>query len=315
MDKAGCQKIGIVTVTYNSGVVLPDFFRSTWSQTHTNFVLYAVDNASKDTTLEQLRAETNSRLRIEAVTSNLGVAEGNNIGIRMALQDGCDAVLLLNNDVVFPPDLIATLIDSLQVNKSDMVSPKMMYFEPRNTIWWAGGRFQRALGYRAVHRGLDQVDAGQFSTPTSAEYAPTCCLLVKREVFMRIGIMDAKYFVYSDDTDFMLRAHRAGLVLFYEPATILYHKVSSLTKGFDSPFMVHLLARNRVYYWLKHIGMPLGVFYTASLSMVYLIQWLLRLKRGSTLKIQLKAMLAAFKMPRGVSDELSPKVCRVGDAS
>jgi GT2 family glycosyltransferase len=289
-------KVGIVTVTYNSAEVLPDFLRSLWSQTHHNFVLYAVDNASKDSTLEQLRAEQDQRLKIKAGSSNLGVAEGNNVGIRVALEEGCDAVLLINNDVAFPPDLISTMLESQQVHGSDMVAPKMMYYEPSNIIWWAGGHFQRVLGYRAVHEGLDQLDLGQRDTAIRAEYSPTCCVLIRREVFAKIGMMDAKYFVYCDDTDFMLRAYKAGLVLYYEPATTLYHKVSSLTKSSDSQFMVHLLARNRVYFWLKHVGRPLACFYAASLSAIYLVRYLLHLKPGPILRIQLKAMLDGFKL-------------------
>jgi hypothetical protein len=290
------HKVGVVTVTYNSAEVLPDFFRSLWNQTHDNFILYAVDNASKDTTLEQLRAQHDKRVRIEACKSNLGVAEGNNIGIRMALRDDCDTVLLLNNDVVFAPALIATLLKSQEVNQRDMVAPKITYYEPSNKIWWAGGYFQAALGYRAVHRGLDQVDTGQFNEPTRVTYAPTCCVLVRRGVFAKIGMMDAKYFVYSDDTDFMLRAYKAKLVLGYEPLALLRHKVSSLTKSADSTFMVHLLARNRVYFWLKHLGMPLACFYTASLSALYLLKYFVCLKSRSTLKIQLKAMRDGFRL-------------------
>jgi GT2 family glycosyltransferase len=290
------RKVGVVTVTYNSAQVLPDFLRSLWSQTHQDFMLYAVDNASKDSTLDQLRAEPDRRLTIKPSPSNLGVAEGNNVGIRAALEDGCDAVLLINNDVAFPPNLISTLLESQQAHRSHMVAPKMMYHEPSNIIWWAGGHFQPALGYRVVHEGLNQLDLGQRDQAIPAEYSPTCCVLIRREVFAKIGLMDAKYFVYCDDTDFMLRAHKAGLVLYYEPAAVLYHKVGSLTKPSESPFVVHLLARNRVYFWLKHLGKPLACFYTASLSLIYLAKYCLRLKPGPILKIQLKAMLDGFRL-------------------
>ena len=266
-------KVGIVTVTYNSGRVLPEFLTSVWAQTHTECVVYAVDN-----------------------DSNIGVAEGNNIGIRMALADGCDGVLLLNNDVVFPADMVETLITSNEQNHSDMVAPKILYHEPSNKIWWAGGHFQPLLGYRAVHHGLDQEDHGQFDRAARVTYTPTCCVLIERRVFAEIGLMDAKYFVYSDDTDFMLRAYRAGFILLYEPAAVLYHKVSSLSGGSSSPFVVHLAARNRVYYWAKHMGRSLAVVYTAALSMIYLAKCLIGIKTRNTLRIQLKAMRDAFNM-------------------
>jgi GT2 family glycosyltransferase len=296
MDNNGLEKIGVVTVTYNSAAVLPDFLASLWRQTHNNFVLYVIDNASRDNTLEQLAAQTDTRLRIEASPSNPGVAEGNNAGIRMALGEGCDAVLLLNNDVVFPPQLIETLIESQRANRSDMVAPKMMYYEPPDRIWWAGGYFKPALGYLPVHRGIDQVDAGQFNNAIPVAYSPTCCVLARKEVFAKLGMMDAKYFVYWDDTDFMLRAHKAHLVLFYEPAALLHHKVGSLTKGSGSRFVLHLLTRNRVYYWLKHLDAPRACFYIASLTAFYLIKYCLRIKPGPVLKIQLKAILDGVKL-------------------
>src|SRR5215471_11887033 len=103
------RKIGVVTVTYNSEPVLQDFFDSLVAQTHTNFILYIVDNASRDQTLAMARLRTEVSSVIIANRDNVGVAEGNNQGIRAALDDGCECVLLLNNDTVFP----ATLFDRL----------------------------------------------------------------------------------------------------------------------------------------------------------------------------------------------------------
>ena len=100
-------KVGVVTVTYNSQQVLPDFFASLWSQTHTNFVLYAVDNASSDDSVQLVRAEADERIRLIENASNVGVAAGNNIGITAARNDGCEYVLLLNNDTVFSGSLLA----------------------------------------------------------------------------------------------------------------------------------------------------------------------------------------------------------------
>lgn len=140
------NKVGIVTVTFNSEHVLDDFLRSLWSQTHRNFSLYAVDNASRDASVPMLRRESDDRVRIIAKTTNVGVAEGNNIGIQQALRDGCEFILLLNNDVVFSADLITKLLEALQSHGCEMSAPKTTYFEPDKRLWWAGGSFQRRLG-------------------------------------------------------------------------------------------------------------------------------------------------------------------------
>ncbi len=69
--------IGVVTVTYNSESVLPDFLRCLAEQSHRDFLLFAVDNASKDNGLEILRDWGDERLRLIANENNRGVAEGN----------------------------------------------------------------------------------------------------------------------------------------------------------------------------------------------------------------------------------------------
>ncbi len=88
-------KIGVVTVTYNSGAVLTDFFNSVDGQDYDNFIVIAVDNASTDDTLHQLRTWNSPKLVLIANAENAGVAAANNQGIRAALAAGCHQVLLV----------------------------------------------------------------------------------------------------------------------------------------------------------------------------------------------------------------------------
>ena len=134
-------KIGVVTVTYNSASVLPEFFDSMAAQIHRTFVLYVVDNASTDQTHEMTRRTDLPIVLIENA-ENLGVAEGNNQGIRAAVADGCECVLLLNNDTVFPADFIAQLYAGLDRHRCDMTTGKMYYHDRPDVFWCAGGRFQ-----------------------------------------------------------------------------------------------------------------------------------------------------------------------------
>src|ERR1700710_845097 len=101
------SRVGLVTVTYNSAAVLPDFLASVSrarAESAHDVVLYAIENASTDHSLELLGAAV-SGVVVLAQESNLGVAKGNNIGLRHALADGCDDVVLLNNDTYFEPNL------------------------------------------------------------------------------------------------------------------------------------------------------------------------------------------------------------------
>jgi GT2 family glycosyltransferase len=259
MDKRSL--IGVVTVTFNSGKVLRDFMDSVLKQTHAEFLLYVVDNASSDDTLKQLAEYQDARIVAIPNQENVGVAAGNNIGIRAALKDGCASVLLINNDTVFDSDLFFKLADGLVQYQCDMIVPKILYFDQPDKIWCAGGRFNRLRGYAAVHFGEGELDTGAFNTSRQVEYTPTCCMLISNTVFSLVGLMDEKYFVYSDDLDFCYRAELAGLKLFYRPDARILHKVSSLTGGGLSDFSMRIGTRNRVYFILKNLGVWRSLFY------------------------------------------------------
>lgn len=257
--------IGVVTVTYQSAAVLPDFLRCMAEQTHHEFLLFAVDNASQDDTLRTLRDCSDARLKVIANPDNRGVAEGNNQGIRAALEAGCVSVLLINNDTEFDAALLSQLDEGLGKHQVEMTCPKMMYYNEPKRIWAVGGAFQPWVGYRITHLGADEIDCGQHDQPRLVTYVPTCCVLIRKKVFETVGLMDARYFVYVDDVDFMYRAMKAGMKLMYLPEAKLLHKVGGLTGGKDSPFTIRYCTRNRVYFMLRHFGptrsLPMLVLY------------------------------------------------------
>ena len=228
------DKIGLVTISYNSADVLQPFLDCVWKQTHENLILYVIDNASTDNTLSILTKTNDPRLVIIKNETNFGVAKANNQGIIKAIEEGCDQVLIINNDVEFEVALIEKLIKAQKDNTCSLVSPKMMYFDSPQNIWYAGSWFNKRKGYLPLHRGMKDLDEGQYDKITQVEYAPTCCLLIKKEVFQDVGMMDEKYFVYFDDTDFSYRVWKDGKhKMFFYPFVKFYHKVGSLTKSFE----------------------------------------------------------------------------------
>jgi GT2 family glycosyltransferase len=268
------DKIGLVTITYNSADVLQSFLDCVWQQTHNNLVLYVIDNASQDSTCSILEKENDSRLQIINNSTNFGVAKANNQGIESAIADACDQVLIINNDVEFETTLIEKLLQ-IQAEKScSLVTPKMMYFDNPYHIWYAGSWFIKKKGYLPLHRGMKQLDEGQYDEIVEVEYAPTCCLLAKKKVFQDIGLMDEKYFVYFDDTDFSYRVWKDRRhKIFYYPDIKFYHKVGSLTKSFNKEegkifrgdFFIQQNTKNHIYF-LKKIG---GLFAYAFIAWLF----------------------------------------------
>ena len=264
------EKIGVVSVTYNSEKVLDAFLKDIFKQIHSNFILYVVDNASKDSTLEILSKYDDNRIKLIKNKSNIGVAAANNLGVKNAFNDNCSQILLLNNDIEFSDNLLCDLLLEQSNNKCSLVAPKIMFYNNKDTIWYAGGWFNKDKGYIPSHRGINEKDNGQYDKSLQIEYASTCCLLIKKEVFDDIGFMDEKYFVYFDDTDFLYRVLKNGKHhLWFCPQVILYHKVGSLSKSFvrnkksklvRGDFFLKQNTRNHIYF-LRKIGTTYAYLY------------------------------------------------------
>ncbi len=248
------DRIGLVTVLFKSDSVLPDFFKSIAKQTHKDYILYLVDNspsASADKIIEDCLA-TNTITQYSHIknSENIGVAEGNNIGIRQALADGCTHIIILNNDIELEQDLVFSNMLALCERGEKIIIPKIFYYDTRK-LWMAGGTMNkwRALG---IHYGDGKADSPEYNVAKYITYAPTCFMMVESNVFKTVGLMDAKYFAYYDDTDFVFRAIQAGYKMYYEPALTVLHKVSSST-GSNPDFYVYYSNRNKIYFIRKNL--------------------------------------------------------------
>ncbi len=250
------KKIGIVTVLYNSETVIEDFFRTLDAQSYRDFVLYAVDNQSPDRSLS-LAKKMSSCVGFQTIfienPLNYGVAKGNNIGIKKALEDGCDYILLSNNDIVLTSETISILLDTMLSFHATMATPKIYYYGT-DKIWCAGGDFDYVRG-GAYHYGQLKEDNADLNAIKFINYSPTCFMLIEKDVFHRIGFMDERYFVYYDDTDFLYRCTRRGKEsLLYVPKSLVWHKVSTSTGGALSDFSLKYMSRNQIYFILKHFS-------------------------------------------------------------
>jgi GT2 family glycosyltransferase len=302
-------KVGVVTVTYNSEKVIDAFMRCILKQDHENFIVYVIDNCSSDAALQRVAHYRDARIVVIANQNNLGVAEANNQGISAALQANCEHVLLLNNDTEFEADLISRLCRGQHQHQCRMIVPKIMYYDRPDVIWYAGGDFSVLRGYSSPHWGMDCKDTGEFDVARKIGYAPTCCMLIQRDVFRRVGLMDARYFVYFDDTDFCFRARRSGEKLFYLPSAKIFHKVSSLTGGAASPTQVRYMTRNHVYYLAKNLGWLHCLYYLP----LYQLKIAAKLLTGQLSRESFLISQAGFW--EGVRISLSPAKGRGGDSA
>lgn len=241
-------KVGIVIVNYNGAKYQNDSIRSLKNMDYHNYEIIVVDNGSTDNSLELLRKEFDDVLIVET-NKNLGVAAGNNIGIRYALKRNAEYVLLLNNDIELSENVLSLLVQN--ASNRIMTVPKIYYYDKKRVIWSAGGEVNWKWGL-PYHIGQDKPDNARFNIKKVVEIAPTCCMLIHKEVFIKVGYMDEKYFMYFDDTDFCIRANDKGYKILYIPEAKMWHKVSSSSGGANSKICRYYVSRNILYFMNKY---------------------------------------------------------------
>ncbi|APS29387.1 MULTISPECIES: glycosyltransferase family 2 protein [Pectobacterium] len=288
-------KVGLVTVLYNGVEVLVDFFKSLSSQGFSNYTLYVIDNSPDAVAIEmskKLAREYNIPCVFHKCESNIGVAAGNNVGIKRSIKDGCDYTILLNNDIDFSDNTLSDLISFAALHNEKLVVPKI-YYAGTNRIWMAGGKLSKYKG-STTHRGEGEVDSGAYDSIEYINYAPTCFMLIDNSVFSTVGFMDEKYFVYYDDTDFVYRATKCGYKICYFPNVLINHKVSISTGGDRSPFSIYYGNRNRFYFINKNY---IGLFKYISLLFFLSSRLALWLKFTSSQRASLnKALVDMWRL-------------------
>lgn len=223
---------------------------------------YVVDNGSTNDSVVILKRNYPWVHLIEA-GKNLGFTGGNNVGIRAALDNGADFVWLLNNDTYVDPDA-ACLVDAFHDPNVGVAGSKIYFAkgheyhkaryamsERGKVLWYAGGVIDWSNMY-ASHRGVDEVDHGQYDRHDVTEFVTGCSMMIKRSVFEHIGMLDDAYYLYLEDVDFSLRAKNAGFKLMYYPKSIIWHVNAGSSGGPGNPIHEYYQTRNRLLAGIRY---------------------------------------------------------------
>ena len=243
------DSVGVVVVNYNGQRFLVDCLRRLVSGLRGGDEVIVVDNASADGSIDELVGKFPD-VSVLRQPANLGVAAGNNIGIRHALGRGHGFVLLMNYDTRPAPGLVPSLLAA--ACPGTMITASTSVWDTADVSNSHAGGFNWWLGrLTEVFHGRRLADLPQ--TPQPVAVADTCCLLVPRDVFDRVGLMDEAYFLYYDDTDFVVRAADAGVRCLFQPSARLEHFERGASGPTDeSPLSVYFSSRNRLYFMRKH---------------------------------------------------------------
>ncbi|MBU3964767.1 glycosyltransferase family 2 protein [Patescibacteria group bacterium] len=242
-------KVSIIILNWNGWQDTLECLDSLAKIDYPNYEIIVVDNGSTDESAEKIKIWINTHKSVISYkllvnSYNAGFAGGNNVGIKYALKNGADYVLLLNNDTLVEPNFLSELV---KIGESDkkigLIGSKIYFYPPIGAprVWFAGGKINW-LKTRGSHLNYSQTDK-EYEALKVTDYLTGCCLLIKREVIEKIGGLSDDYFLYYEDTDYCLQAREAGWQCALAPESHIWHKISRSTKEF-SPSYLYYHARN-----------------------------------------------------------------------
>jgi GT2 family glycosyltransferase len=193
---------------------------------------FVVDNASSDGSADMIASEFPSVHLIRA-PRNGGFAYGNNLALRRARGD---AVLILNPDTLMPPGGLGALLGQLEAHpEAGIIGPKLlkpdgsMHLACRRSFPTPSVAFYRISGLSRFF--ADSPRFGRYNLtfvdpdlPIEVDSVCGACLVVRRSVIDRIGLLDERFFMYGEDLDWCLRARQAGWTVRYEPSVVVHHQ-------------------------------------------------------------------------------------------
>jgi GT2 family glycosyltransferase len=246
------KKIGIIVLSFNGGDELQKCLESLVkiiTPTGWEAELIIVDNNSEDGSVQKaIRSFPKETFILNP--ENLGFAGGCNVGIKYCQKHKKDSVLLINQDTEVPDDFLIPLLEQLYSDKQvGLVGPVINFVNQSKTMYDHGATTHKYLK-KSVHINRRSVE---LLDPTQRDFITGCCLLVKMEVFEKIGLLDEQYFLYFEDDDFCLRARRGGYSIWVVPQSQIFHYLSSANVA-SSPKVIYYNTRNFLYFLKKNFS-------------------------------------------------------------
>lgn len=276
-------KVTIIVLNWNGKADTMECMDSLRKVTYPNYKILLVDNASTDGSVELFKK---SYPDIELIVSdkNLGFAGGNNLGIRRAMEDGADMLLLLNNDTTVYPDFLDGLVLTAQSDERiGIVGPKICFYGDPQKVWSAGGAinmFTGAIGN--IGEGLPQ---DSLQGLKRVDYVSGCALLIKSSVVRQIGLMDEDYFLYFEETDWNVRAHEKGYISVVNNDVRILHKSGmAVRKAKDSEY--YYVPRNLPLFIRKNGRWYHKLTFYPIFLMRYAFSYVLHMATGEPVKSQ-----------------------------
>jgi GT2 family glycosyltransferase len=213
-------KIFVVILNFNGASTLQACISSVFKSDYPNLEIVVVDNNSKDESFEQTKNNF-SRCHFIKNSENIGFSKGNNVGIRYALEKFADYIFVLNNDTVIEKDTLSLLLKTFSTNLSIGIVSPLILTAGNKDVWFSGG----IVNWNKMK--TSHLTYKVSSSEYKSDYLSGCAMLIKKDVFKKIGLFDERFFLYYEDADLSLRARKAGFDLIVNPKSPIQHSEQS----------------------------------------------------------------------------------------
>ncbi|MEM2971945.1 MAG: glycosyltransferase family 2 protein [Candidatus Bathyarchaeia archaeon] len=243
-------KVAVLVINYNGKHYLRECFESLKNQTYSDYDVYVIDNGSVDGSVEYVKMHF-PWVKIIAFRENLGFAKAYNEAIKVV---DADFVALLNNDTRVDKKWLQELVSAiLSDNLITAVGSKILLYDNPQLLNHAGAKITPAGGGFDI--GLYQRNHEKYDKKREVGAVCGAAMLVRKNLFMKIGGFDENFFAYFEDVDFCWRALLYGFKILYVPTSIVYHKLGGSWGRSLSPERVFLGERNRLLSVIKNFGL------------------------------------------------------------
>ena len=242
------MQVGIVILSWNSrdmiGACLDGLLR------HEQCPVYVVDNGSEDGSPDFIERRYPA-VKLIRSPANLGFASGNNLGIKLALLDGCDAVFLLNNDTIIDEPFLAACVQAMADATVGVVGPVIVEGHRPETVQCSGGKISLwTLGFPYRGPGRPYVRSPLVE---DVDYVLGAAMLIRRDVIEKTGGLDPEYYpAYVEEADLCFRARLLGYSSVVTHAVRVRHIGDSSSGSYGNSLRRY--TSNRFLFGLKHLG-------------------------------------------------------------
>lgn len=287
-------KVSVIILHFSDTDGLLECLASLGRVSYANFDIFVIHNGPESAELEKRLSPFSRRLiEIIHIGNNLGFAAGNNIGIKRALEKGAEYFFLLNDDTVVGEDLLNILMDAAQKNPlAGMLGAEVRYYAERERISFSGAVFD-PLSCRFTFPRSGKLANGSAELPLiESDYITGCALLVSKKLIDTVGLLDERFFLYWEDTDWGLRAKKFGFQNLVIPSAHVWHKVSFSSGGMDS--LIRVYHKTRSHLLLAKLHAP-DALTKLHIQFIRDIAWLLLKSNDRNRFKKARAYIAAIK--------------------